>query len=364
MVLSLNYIHLNQKACLNYLSNLLVCSNCIDVCPTDTISLNNRIPEINHNLCINCGVCVSSCDTLAIDHIQKPYITTSKHISEYPNSRITCERLEEYQKGVKIPCYLYLDVPLILQHSNGGDMVNLYIKNCHSCDKTDYRYIKKHTSKLQNDIENLNIPIVIRLIESEIDNREEEITIDAFSRREFLQKLSFKKLREQFFSKEGDNAESYDDPTLMAVKTKFKRQIFNNYYVKHLDALSDKQNKLPFNKFKMLEISDTCIGCNICTRICPTKAINWKEQFEESILTFSVQDCIGCKKCLVCPEDSISFTDVSIEDYLKQTNTNLKSFSVKSCKECGEQFKSNNDQELCRYCEEKQHRESFRFFIL
>lgn len=363
MVFSLNHIQLNQKACLNYLSNLLVCSNCIDVCPTDAINLNNRIPEINHNACINCGVCVSSCDTLAIDHIQKPYITTSKHVAEYPNSNISCDKLEEYQMGVKIPCYLYLDLSLILQASGGRDFVNLYVKQCHSCDKVDYLYIKNHVYKLQKELEGLNIPLEIMLIESDIENRQEDQTIDALSRREFFQRLSLKKLREQFFKKESEYADPSDDPKSLVIKTKFKRQLFNDYCEKHFDAAKRKQTKLPFNKFKMLEISDSCIGCNICNRICPTRAISWQEQFNESILIFSTQDCIGCKKCLVCPEDSISFTEISIEDYIKQKNINLKSFSVKSCKECGDQFKSNNDQELCRYCEEKQHRESFRFFI-
>lgn len=363
MVFSLDYIQLNQKACLNYLSNLLVCSNCIDICPIDAISLNNRIPEINHNICIDCGVCVSSCDTLAIDHIQNPYITTSKRITEYPNSTITCDKLEEYQMGVKIPCYLYLDVSLILQYSNGRDNVNLYIKQCHSCDKVDYLYIKNHVSKLQKEIEDLNIPLIIRLTEYSTDNHKDDQMIDALSRREFLQKLSFRKLKEQFFAKERDYIESNNDYNSLVIKAKFKRDIFNDYYKKQLDLLREKPTKLPFNKFKMLEISDTCTGCNICNRICPTQAISWKEQFKESILIFSVQDCIGCKKCLVCPEDSIRFAEISIEDYLKGKNINLKSFSVRDCKKCGDPFKSNNDQELCRYCDEKQRSDSFRFFL-
>lgn len=359
IVFNLNNIQLDNKACLNYLSNELVCSNCLEVCPINAISLKNKLPEIDHTFCKNCGACVSSCDTLAIDHIQKPYITTSKHIAEYPNSIITCDNFEEYQKGIKIPCYLYLDVWLILQHSNGGDTFNLYIEKCNNCNKASYFSIKNHACKLQKELEELDIPLAIKLIEK-LNHKSDTQTVNGLSRREFLQKLSPKNLKEQIFIKE---SEPKPDKNLKLNRARYKRQLYNNYFEKHLDVSKRKQVKLPYKKFNMLELSDTCNGCNICTGICPTAAIRWQDNLNESNLIFSVQDCIGCKKCLICLEESIKLTEINIGDYQNHKIKKLKSFTVKSCKECGDQFKTNKEQELCTYCLLKLDKEPLRFFI-
>lgn len=45
---------------------------------------------------------------------------------------------------------------------------------------------------------------------------------------------------------------------------------------------------------------DTCIGCKMCIRVCPAKAIEFKE--EEKKIRIYLGQCISCAQCVdVCP---------------------------------------------------------------
>ncbi|NLK13096.1 MAG: 4Fe-4S dicluster domain-containing protein, partial [Candidatus Phytoplasma sp.] len=43
------------------------CAACMNICPTQAITINSdadgfKFPEINHDLCIECGLCNKVCD--------------------------------------------------------------------------------------------------------------------------------------------------------------------------------------------------------------------------------------------------------------------------------------------------------------
>jgi NAD-dependent dihydropyrimidine dehydrogenase PreA subunit len=42
------------------------CGNCVEICPMETIKLDNSIAIINIEKCIGCGVCVHHCSEKAI----------------------------------------------------------------------------------------------------------------------------------------------------------------------------------------------------------------------------------------------------------------------------------------------------------
>lgn len=365
MRFSLETVKIIPKACINNLTNEVICADCLEVCPVQAITLEKGIPTINHFGCIDCGACVSSCDSFAIDHIQKPYPTISQQINDFPEAKITCEQLDNYQKGIKIPCYLYLDLALVIQSSGGRNTIILYTEKCTSCSKSNNVSISLHISSLQSQLNALAIPITIQSIEAGLENKEqglvEDQVVNGLTRRELLQMFSVKNIRKMLTEKVEDPKEFKEKKLTLGERARFKKNLLNTYWKNHLKEKVDAI-PLPFKEFLEVKITDNCNGCSVCESICPTDALYWQNEVSESKLYFSTQQCIGCKKCSICPEKAISFEQINLDKYLSGNPTELISYHTKQCIECGDSFRTNKSVEICSSCEGRRDRDSKSFF--
>lgn len=53
---------------------------------------------------------------------------------------------------------------------------------------------------------------------------------------------------------------------------------------------------------------DTCIGCKLCTRICPANAIEFIPETKR--IRIYVTQCVFCSQCTsICPTDSLAMSD-------------------------------------------------------
>jgi NAD(P)H-quinone oxidoreductase subunit I len=54
---------------------------------------------------------------------------------------------------------------------------------------------------------------------------------------------------------------------------------------------------------------EKCIGCNLCVRICPSRAIELTGKGREAEITYDVGRCIFCGECVdICPTKAIYAT--------------------------------------------------------
>jgi formate hydrogenlyase subunit 6/NADH:ubiquinone oxidoreductase subunit I len=114
----------------------------------------------------------------------------------------------------------------------------------------------------------------------------------------------------------------------MAIVTTILKQLFlkpatNKFPAKYapasttkfLDAVTKGELKLippvpvpPNFRGKVAYDRDTCTGCKLCVRICPTRAIEFIP--EDKKVKIFISRCCFCAQCVeICPVDALAMTD-------------------------------------------------------
>ncbi len=98
------------------------------------------------------------------------------------------------------------------------------------------------------------------------------------------------------------------------------------------------------------QVMGTCSACQVCTRICPTKALVIDMERTRFRLGFNAARCTDCGLCATaCPED-VLHRDTALASAVpgKTTHTMLTSGPLRECKRCKTPFSGTSD--LCPVC--------------
>ncbi|MDD4089527.1 MAG: 4Fe-4S binding protein [Tissierellia bacterium] len=87
------------------------------------------------------------------------------------------------------------------------------------------------------------------------------------------------------------------------VTLRFKPEMFHNH-ICPFGALQKTFGK--FSRFSKSVDEETCIGCKLCEKSCPSEAIRVMAENKKAVITASL--CHQCENCQeVCPKDSIHY---------------------------------------------------------
>lgn len=93
-----------------------------------------------------------------------------------------------------------------------------------------------------------------------------------------------------------------------------------------------------------------CIGCDVCTRVCPTGAMRIEQQEQQAFYLVDPGLCDGCGMCLdLCEVGAIEMTDGT-----PATRPQLVKLLSRQCRRCGAPFhlphSAGGEDSLCRIC--------------
>ena len=108
--------------------------------------------------------------------------------------------------------------------------------------------------------------------------------------------------------------------------------------------------------FATLTISNSCNACGACGKSCPTEALHFEMDANETTfsISFSAQNCIGCDICAhVCLPDAISINHTPIFEQVFRTKEPVivGSGSMVRCERCKTLMAAREGVKVCSLCE-------------
>jgi len=307
------WMNIAQEQCTRYLHKASTCMYCTEVCPSGALTLSSNYPFYNATLCMKCGACAGVCPMDAIE-VQTPSAQTlEEEISARAvlNEAIifTCKDSGEKKESViSLKCLARLEPSLLLfALEKGASEIQLIRGECQKC------ALKNNLSSLQKTIEItqqyadlLNVSITLKSVQNISQKRsyeDDNFTCKDHSRRTFFLKLLGKKMES-----------SLDEPTITYENIKSGTKIplpkKQQRFIQSLRLL-DKQTPLlsKADHFVLTPALDPlqCIGCTLCTNVCPTGALETEANEDSLKITCKNSLCVACHLCVdICFKKAIT----------------------------------------------------------
>ncbi|RME58361.1 MAG: 4Fe-4S dicluster domain-containing protein, partial [Caldilineae bacterium] len=74
------------ESCLNARHRHADCTRCVDACAPAAIALEDRLPELDPDLCVHCGACVATCPTDVFSQLSPPEKTLALTFEQLPGA--------------------------------------------------------------------------------------------------------------------------------------------------------------------------------------------------------------------------------------------------------------------------------------
>jgi ferredoxin len=345
-------LNFNSGNCVRYYAKNSICSECVDICPIDLISISDNRVSFLSNDCIECGGCVSICpnEAFSLDSfdVVKSYFDFLKSDEDTLSCKKNSSCLVGFSSEYLISIGLQKDITLNIGHC----------KECNISSRV-YPKILEYTDEANLVLESLNRD-KIKLEELSISSSEvieEESTkedIDSSRRGLFKRftlngavksKVEFDRDLKEFDEVKYDIDESISKSIKDKKITNRRKVLFQA--LKDLEPISKEFESLSFVSNKSIDSS--CNNCSMCYRLCPTKAL--QSDYRGSKIYFYPILCINCNLCHdVCELDSIHKTPINIIELFSKNQKELISFKAIKCYECDTYFTSFDGETLCRRC--------------
>lgn len=333
---------IDGDACVHALLDRAGCAACVEACPRDAWILDEDALGLDTAGCDGCGLCIPACPRGAL-HLRLPWVIRS--LGSQQVALFACERSAVKGDSARLPCIHALgDRQLLLLYNAGVHYLLLASGGCQGCERDMDDGIGKRLERINLLLAERRKP-PMKLLERDprvwerIHQADEVVTRGTrLARRAFL-RGGTRQIREQMVV--------LDPLNLPETRTLPPGEL--------LPESSADQEALHWPWSVGLD-AQRCNGCDACTRLCPTQALELVREEEGSpAYRITTARCDGCGLCLsVCEEEAVTLEPWSLG------KPGTLPLVERRCRSCGNGYHLPGDNPLsgsglCRICQQRDH---------
>ncbi len=288
------------RLCPSVRSPKSICYLCVDNCPSKSLTLKNHELVIGET-CQSCGICTSLCPTGALElkkgKESKVINRVKTYLDEQPAKivRFKCHKDIKYEDAVILPCVYSLTENIFLAaFLYGAKHLELKLSNCSNCPSgpSDFS-LRKSIATAQSILNWLGVPNV------------EIKTVTNFSVCESVTEKGFSPGRRNFLADIREEMGHVISAVLPQSSDNFhppgpKRERLLNILRKITERIGQDNHTINYEEnlpFTMVDIDDNCLGCNVCSTLCPTSALQRTVDKGSVSIKFLTRFCVKCGLC-------------------------------------------------------------------
>ena len=337
-----NAFRLELERCLRIRSRLSSCTRCKDACPEGALTIGKEGFSVNER-CTLCGLCMAACPTGAIAVAVKQALGAGFLTLNDKRRLFACKkRIDEAQlmarQRMQIGCLGMLFPAWLAGLATLGETsVTIWVGNCQECAEG-----QKKPWAFEGDRLHTGLLTIERGPMPENDAFEQQ---NQLSRRSFFNFLagSAQKGAARSLSSLLPKAKTSDPGVALGVK----RAVSRSGKLPTLQAWPALWSKL----FHRPEIeAERCSACMVCSRLCPTKALDVKDVDGKQAFVFDALKCLGCGMCHdVCFEKALSLKPCGLD----VREAVLVLVEKRPCAGCKREWLFAGERTLCPACMKK-----------
>jgi ferredoxin len=351
---------LDSKRCLHSLFRFSDCKACMELCPVNAI-LPGKVPGLDSTKCETCLACLPICPVgaFAADDAVASLLNAVTHL-EGGDLELLCERNQqaelgifETSTGIRVRgCLAGLGTGAFLALAAIGlDRIIVRMDACSACKWGSLSgQVQSQVNQANQALEgwgkagNINI---VTVLDSPVDRPLWKSTNPPISRRDLF----------LFAARQGQIAiaRSIENGQPQSSHRPGRNHLRMAGAIKHLPVPVSPENiNLGDMGFASVSTTEACVACGTCARGCPTNALQFTKNENETSFTLSlfVRSCIGCGMCVhVCTSKTLtmdrspSFTRIFGEEMIT-----LREGELIKCEQCGVLIAARPDVHLCQFC--------------
>ncbi len=352
---------LEINRCLHTHDRHSTCLACQDVCPADAIQ-PGKPPTLQTELCQSCLACLPACPVGAfrVDDAVAGLLNCATRM-EASVIEVVCEKQTRATIGVADGTAILVKGCLaglgrgayLMLVALGAEKIIVRTDACSTCEWAGLRKLVEWQVSQARQLLGMwgktDSLVCVSAIEQPTERPLWEAANPPLSRRDLFRMLAWQGKRAMARAMEKGVAESTRE-----LGSDRLRMLFG---VSHL--LEDPpQANLSLNGFSFatLTISEACTACGACSKACPTGALQFEKENEETTFSilFSAQHCVGCNICEhVCLPNAITLDHAPTFEQVfgSQEPAIVESGQLERCERCNTLIAARVGLKLCALCE-------------